>query len=254
MSGQFDGKVVVVTGIGGDNIGRAAALLFAERGAKVVGCDLVPEGAEETVEAVRRAGGEMVSLAPCDLTSEEDAQRLVELATSEYGRVDVLFNNAGSPVFKWLEDLTREDWDSTLRSELDTVFVCTKAFWPLLKQSRGAVVNTSSIQGIRAIGPNPALAHVAAKGGVTAITRQFAMEGAQHGIRVNCVSPGPVATPATRALLADPAWTEPMLRHIMLKRFGAPHDVACGVAFLASEDASYITGVDLPIDGGWTAW
>jgi len=139
MAGRLAGKVCVITGTGG-SMGRAAALAFAGEGASVVGCDVSVESAEATVDAVRSAGGEIVSQQPSRLTDPADCLALVELAVSTYGRVDVLFNLAGRQYFNWLEDITDEEWDRNRREEVDLVFYLTRAAWPHLKASHGVVV------------------------------------------------------------------------------------------------------------------
>jgi len=140
MPGRLAGKVCVVTGTGG-SMGRATALTFAREGASVVGCDVTVESAEETAEMVHAAGGEMVSLQPCRLSDPADCAKLVELAVSELGRIDVLFNLAARTHFGGLESVTDDDWDAARRDEVDLVFYLTRAAWPKLKASRGVVVN-----------------------------------------------------------------------------------------------------------------
>jgi NAD(P)-dependent dehydrogenase (short-subunit alcohol dehydrogenase family) len=147
MSGRLSGKVCVITGTGG-SVGRAAALAFAREGALVVGCDVNVAGAEATVEMVRAQGGTMISLQPCHLTEPSECHALVDLAVREYGRIDVLFNNAAMAYFNWLEDITDEEWNRDLREEIDLVFFLTCAAWPHLKASHGVVVNTASLNGL----------------------------------------------------------------------------------------------------------
>lgn len=135
------GKVCIITGTGG-SIGREAALIFAQEGALVVGCDLQVDAAQATVEAVRAAGGTTVSLQPCRLSKPADCQALVDFAVRTFNRIDVLFNNAAMAYFNWLEDISDEEWDRNRREEVDLVFYLTRAAWPYLKASRGVVVNT----------------------------------------------------------------------------------------------------------------
>jgi NAD(P)-dependent dehydrogenase (short-subunit alcohol dehydrogenase family) len=135
MSKRLSGKVCIITGTGG-SMGRAAALAFAPEGALVVGCGLHVDDAEATVEAVRAAGGTMVSLQPCDLSKPIDCQALVDFAVRTFGRIDVLFNNAAMAYFNWLEDISDEEWDRNRREEVDLVFYLTRAAWPYLKASR----------------------------------------------------------------------------------------------------------------------
>jgi NAD(P)-dependent dehydrogenase (short-subunit alcohol dehydrogenase family) len=144
MSGRLFGKVCVITGTGG-SVGRASALAFAREGASVVGCDVNAAAAEATVKMVQAGRGTMISLQPCRLTEPSECQALVDLAVRQYGRIDVLFNNAAMAYFNWLEDITNEEWNRDLREEIDLVFFLTRAAWPHLKASHGIVVNTASL-------------------------------------------------------------------------------------------------------------
>ena len=183
------GKVCVVTGTGG-SMGRATALTFAREGASVVGCDVTVELAAATVEMVRAAGGEMVSLHPCRLGDPAECARLIELAVSEFGRIDVLYNLAARSHFHGLEDFTDEEWDAARKDEVDLVFYLTPAAWPQLKASRGVVVNMASLNGSLSFKLLPALAHTSNKAAIIGMTRQLALEGSEHRIRVNSISPG----------------------------------------------------------------
>ncbi len=242
--GRLAGKVVLITGTAGGQ-GRAAALLFAAEGASVVGTDVQPAGAQETVELVRKAGGTMTSSHPVDLTDEAAAA----------SGVDVLYNNAAATRFAPLEQVAYADWTFVLRNELDLVFLVTRAAWPHLKErGSSSVVLVGSTAGITGSLTNTRVAHTAAKGAVVALTKQLAAEGALHGIRVNCVSPGMIETPATqRDLLAADHPMRRISRHIPLGRVGRPEEVARCALFLASDEASYVTGANLVVDGGWSA-
>jgi NAD(P)-dependent dehydrogenase (short-subunit alcohol dehydrogenase family) len=193
MSGRLSGKVCVITGTGG-SMGRATALTFAREGAWLVGCDVSVEPAESTVEMVRGAGGEMVSMQPCRLDDPADCQALVELALGTYDRVDVVFNLAAISYFNWLEEITDEEWDRARWGEVDLVFYLTRAAWPHLKGSRGVVVNMASLNASLSFKTLPSLAHTTNKAGIIGMTRQLAMEGREHGIRANSISPGLKAT------------------------------------------------------------
>jgi NAD(P)-dependent dehydrogenase (short-subunit alcohol dehydrogenase family) len=253
MSGRLSGKVCVITGTGG-SMGRAAALAFAREGAVVVGCDVAVEPAESTVQAVREAGGEMVSMHPCHLTDPADCRTLVELAVSRFGAINVLFNLAGISYFNWFEDITDEEWDHARRGEVDLVFYLTRAAWPHLKASGGSVVNMASLNASLSFRILPSLAHTTNKAGIIGMTRQLAMEGREHGIRANSISPGLIESNATREQLNDPEWASYMLGRTLLGRFGRPEEVANVALFLAADESSYVTGVDIVVDGGMKVW
>jgi len=235
-------------------MGRASALAFAREGASVVGCDVSVEPAASTVDIVRGAGGAMVSKQPCHLDDPSDCDALVELALGAYGRVDVLFNLAGMQYFNWLEDITDEEWDRARRNEVDLVFYLTRAAWPHLKASRGVVVNMASLNASLSFKTLPSLAHTTNKAGIIGMTRQLAMEGREHGIRVNSISPGLIESNATRHQLEDPEWASAMLGKTLLGRLGRAEEVANVALFLASDDSSYVTGTDIVVDGGMKVW
>jgi NAD(P)-dependent dehydrogenase (short-subunit alcohol dehydrogenase family) len=253
MSPRLSGKVCVITGTGG-SMGRAAALAFAREGASVVGCDLNVDSAEATVQGVRREGGTMESLQPCRLSNAAECQALVDFAVRAFGRIDVLFNNAAMAYFNWLEDITDEEWDRNRRDEVDLVFYLTRAAWPHLKSSHGVVVNTASLTALMSFKNLGSLAHTTAKAGIIGMTRQLAMEGREHGIRANSISPGVIETNQTQEQLKDPEWAAYMLGKTLLGRLGRPEEVANVALFLASEESSYVTGVDIVVDGGMKVW
>ena len=253
--GILDKKVVLITGTGG-GLGRDAAQTFAREGAKVVGCDIKVDANNETVELLRRAGGEMTGIAPIDLTDPEQARKMVEDAVAAYGRLDVVFNNAAIQHFGPMPDFSIDDWRASITGELDIPFFVSKFAWPhLVRRGGGVIINVASMAGMIAGETPPMVGHAAAKAGVIAMTRQVALEGARYGIRAVAISPGPFLTPASDRDLGDnQAARDAITRKTLLKRFGQPEEVAELAAFIASDRASYITGANYPVDGGATAW
>jgi NAD(P)-dependent dehydrogenase (short-subunit alcohol dehydrogenase family) len=229
MSGRLAGKVAVVTGAA-NGIGAGCTKRFAAEGATVISVDRYQ----------------------CDLTNEA----AVEQFAAGIDRADILVNAAAFATFKWIEDLSYAEWRDTLTGELDIVFLITRALWPQLKASGTAsIINFASANARHALAGSPALAHTAGKGGVLAMTRQLAMEGAPHGIRANSIAPGFILTAATRAhMAADPEFEEKVLAKNMIKRLGTPEDIAACAVWLASDEAGYVTGADIAIDAGATAW
>jgi NAD(P)-dependent dehydrogenase (short-subunit alcohol dehydrogenase family) len=231
--GRLAGKIALVTGAS-NGIGQGCAALFARQGATVIGIDRDQ----------------------CDLTDEAAVNALIADTGATHGQIDILVNAAASAVFKSIEDLSYAEWQKTLTGELDIVFLPTRAAWGLLKASgRASIINFASANAYHALEGSPALAHCAGKGGVLAMTRQLAMEGAPHGIRANTISPGFITTAATTAHLnADAELETKVLTKNMIKRFGQPEDVAWCATWLASDESTYVTGADISVDGGATAW
>jgi NAD(P)-dependent dehydrogenase (short-subunit alcohol dehydrogenase family) len=254
-SGRLDGRVCLITGTGGA-IGNATALTFAREGALVVGCDVAVEPAEQTLEAVEAAGGQMVSLQPCILSDPAECKRFVDFAVGEFGRIDVLFNLAGRSHFGRVESVTDEEWDAARREEVDLIFYVTRAAWPHLIASRGVVVNMASLNGQLSFKGLASLSHTTNKAAILGMTRQLAMEGSAHGIRVNSISPGLIVSGANRAHLneGEGGFAREMVERTLLGRLGDPEDVANLALFLASSESSYITGADIVIDGGMKVW
>jgi len=248
--GRLDGKIALISGTA-RGMGRAAALEFAAQGAAVFGCDLDEKASAETVELVTAAGGQMAALAPVDLASAE-APGPGPAAVAEFGGVDILYNNTSALRNGPLMELSDEDWHFTIKNELDIVWFSVRAAWPeLVTRGGGAIVNVASISarlGARFVGQVP---HGSAKGGVLAMTKHLCVAGGPLGIRANAILPGLIYTPETARFIDDPDGPLPgILAKIPLGRYGHASEVARLAAFLASDDAAFITGAEIAIDGG----
>lgn len=243
-------KVALVTGAG-SGIGRAMALRFASEGALLTLADLNPATAEETAAAVRSTGGQAIVVSG-DVGQDADAQRFVATAVETYGRLDVLANVAGISVRKSIEATTVADWQRVIAVNLTGVFLCTKyAVEPMKRQRNGRIINIASISGMIGLGY---AAYCASKGGVIALTRELVSELSPYGITINAIAPGVIETNLNRELLEGaPHVREAMRRATPLGRLGKPEDIAAVAAFLASDDAGFITGHVLVADGGMTA-
>jgi meso-butanediol dehydrogenase/(S,S)-butanediol dehydrogenase/diacetyl reductase len=250
--GRLEGKVALITGTSTGQ-GRAAALAFAREGATVVGCSRTAENQAETVRLVREAGLNMDSTSPVDLCDYDAVTSWIEAAVSEHGGIDILYNNAGEPKFGTPGEMPLEDWHFTFQHEIDITYHTVRAAWPhLIQRGSTSIVNVASISGIIGVRTLPQTAHAATKMGIIGMTRQLAAEGAPHGIRANVISPGLINTPATSHLIAMGA--EGPLGHLMsllpLGRTGRPEEVVGAAMFLASDEASYVTGANIVVDGG----
>jgi NAD(P)-dependent dehydrogenase (short-subunit alcohol dehydrogenase family) len=254
MTGRLAGKVSVITGAGG-GLGQAAALTFAGEGATVVAADLDADLLAKTGE-LAKAAGKPIHTSTVDLTTEDGAKGLMDDVVSQHGRIDNLITAAGFVDFVPIAEMTLAQWQHTLQGELDTVFLSINAAWPhMVAQQSGSIVNFGSLAGRRATRGIGASAHAAGKGGVIALTRQLALEGGPHRIRVNSVSPGVIETPGALAAFAYvPAFEEGARTKTIIDRLGTPQDIAWGLVYLCSDEASWVTGADLSIDGGASAW
>jgi 3-oxoacyl-[acyl-carrier protein] reductase len=243
---SLSGKVAMVTG-SGRGIGREIALKLAEVGATVVVNDVGDaKPVEGVVKEIKAMGRECLPVM-ADVSLNSDVSRLVEETMSAYGRIDILVNNAGINRDQLLLRMSEEDWDKVLAVDLKSVFLCTKAVLRhMAKQRWGRIISISSIVGI--MGNKGQANYAAAKAGIIGFTRTIAKEVASHGVTVNAVAPGFIDTEMTQRLKEE--WKQELKRHIPLGAFGSPRDVAEAVAFLASEEAGYITGQVLGVDGG----
>jgi len=248
---RLKGKVAMVTG-GGTGIGQATAMRFAREGAAVVVMDISEEGVRET-EQMLREEGEGHLCVQGDVSRDADWTRVFHLLSECYGRLDVLFNNAGTNLVKAVTETTEEEWDRILDLNLKGTFLGVKHALPVMIRGHGgAIINHSSALGLVSFPKTPVYA--ASKGGIIALTRQLAADYARENIRVNCLCTGPTLTPRLRRYVETGLMaSEAILKDVPMGRFARPEEIAAAVLFLASEEASFITGTALVIDGGLTA-
>jgi NAD(P)-dependent dehydrogenase (short-subunit alcohol dehydrogenase family) len=251
---RFEHKVALITG-GTSGIGRVTALLFAQEGAKVAVAGRDEGRGREVADEIEKAGGAALFLRS-DVRLADDCRRAVDETVRAFGRLDVLFNNAGVFLANTVVACTEEEWDLTVDTCLKGTYLMSRFAIPIMAaQGGGVIVNNASGWGL--VGGNEAAAYCAAKGGVVVLTKAMAVDHAQQGIRVNCICPGDVDTPMLPedARRRGLAWEEYLAGAAQrpMGRIGRPEEVARAVLFLASEDASFITGAILPVDGGGAA-
>ncbi len=249
---RLKGKVAIITGAK-SGIGFATATRFAAEGAKVVAADIAD--ATREADEIARHGAEAL-FAQVDVSDSAQVRNMIRETVSVYGGVDILVNNAGIELAKTVTDTTEEEWDRLMDINLKGVFLCSREAIPVMqRQGGGVIVNVASELGL--VGGTEIAAYSASKGGVVQLTRAMAIDHAADHIRVNCVCPGPVATPLLEAIIRNSSHPEQERRSIvektLLKRVGRPEEIANVILFLASDESSYMTGSTVLVDGGCTA-
>jgi meso-butanediol dehydrogenase / (S,S)-butanediol dehydrogenase / diacetyl reductase len=247
---RLEGKRVMITGTAGGQ-GEAAQALFAREGARVIGCDVQDGAAERTAEPLRAQGHDVTGFT-VDLADPAAARSWIDDGAAALGGLDVLYNNAAGFGFAPFAEMTLALWRHVMRVELDIVFHTTSPAWRHLRDGGGSIINTASMSGVRGIAPLGQAAHAAAKGGVIALTKTLAAEGASDGLRANAISPGFVKSPATDAAVGDELRAFQMSMHL-IRRPGLGDDIAQLAVYLASDESSWVTGQNISIDGGVTA-
>lgn len=251
---RFAGKKVFISG-GATGIGKATAVLFAEQGAVVTIFDRDIENGEKCLQKILNSGGRGIFTSG-NLIYPEEVEKAVEQSWHTFGGIDILINNAGVESPYSVHEMPVEEWDRVLAINLRGMYLMAKAVIPIMKKSGGgAIVNTASISGL--LGWPLSAAYCASKGGVIQLTKQMAVDYAQDNIRVNCIAPGTTLTPLIERIFQQESDPEEAKRQIAQKhplgRFAQPEEIAQAILFLASDDASFITGAVLPVDGGYTA-
>jgi len=252
--GKLDGKVAVITGAG-SGIGRTIALLFARQGAQICSADLNLAHAEETAHVIAQEGGRAIAV-QVDVSHRSNVEKLAQQVIAEFGRVDILCNNAGIGHTGSVLECTEDEWDTVMAVNVKSVYLCSHFFLPhMLSQGEGNIINTASVLGMGGV-PKRAV-YSASKGAIIALTRQMAIEFAGDNIRVNCISPGTVSTAWVERLLAESPDPEAARQNLNarhpLGRLCTPDEVAYAALYLASSESAFATGTNLVIDGGATA-
>ncbi len=243
-------SVAILTGAA-SGIGKATAILFAEQGARVVVADIDEAGGNATVDTICSAG-HTACFVKTDVTGAADTTRMVAETVRTYGKLDILVCSAGIAMRLPVSDLPEADWHRCLNVNLTGVYLCGKAAIPALQENGGgSIINISSIYGL--VGADVRAAYVASKGGVTNLTRGMALDYAADNIRVNCICPGFVETPLVAGVVKTPAEYRKLADKHPMRRLAQPIEIAYGALYLASDESAFVTGIALPIDGGYTA-
>lgn len=242
-------KVTIITG-GGTGIGRGIAIEFGKQGAQVVVCGRREEPLKETVELIKKSGGEAIYQIT-DVSNSQQIKEMVEMTLQKFGRIDILVNNAGVYIPDDVTSMEESEWDTVMSVDAKGVFLTSKAVIPeMLKNDKGKIINIASIAGL--FGFEKAAAYCAAKGAVVNLTREMALDYALKGINVNAVAPGVIESEMTQGLLEDESAKKGFLANIPVGRIGKPSDIANVCVYLASVESDYMTGQTLVVDGGWT--
>jgi meso-butanediol dehydrogenase / (S,S)-butanediol dehydrogenase / diacetyl reductase len=254
MANRLEGKVAIITGAA-RGIGRAAAILFAEEGARLVLADQDEEGGETTAECIRRQGGEAIFV-KTNLIAADQVEYLVKMSLTTFSQINILYNNAAINHFANIVDTQEYDWDKVMQVNVKSVYLTCKYTIPvMISQGGGAILNTASAAAI--VGLKNLAVYTASKGAVLQLSRNMALDYAKFGIRVNAICPGVTATEMTEKVIdsdSDPAAARARFDRVIPRgSMAAPLEIAKAALFLVSDDASYITGAAIPVDGGYTA-
>ena len=249
---SLKGRVAVISGAS-SGLGKQMTYAFAEAGADLVILARRVEKLEEIKSELEKKGTKVLAI-KCDVTSTADIRNAAKKAETEYGKVDILVNCAGSSKDKGVLEMNDEEWNFTIDTDLTSVFRMTRAFGNIMKKHNyGRVINIASMYGLVGNDQIPTIAYHSSKGGVVNFTRAAAAELAKYNITVNCICPGYFYTELTTEVLDTPMFKEFADSHVPMKRYGKEGELNAGAIFLASDEASYVTGIMLPIDGGYTA-
>lgn len=255
MANRLKGKVALITGAGMGQ-GRAAALLFAKEGARIVVGDVNADAGNETVALIKQQTKSDAVFSKCDVSRELDCRRLVKAGLNGFGKLDILYNNAGvlwKSIDKSVIENTEENWDKVIGINLKGPnFICKHGIPALLKNGGGSIINIGSISAL-AGSTIPQDAYNCAKGALIILTKSIAIQFAKQGIRCNIIHPGMIDTPMQHVYMKNPQWTKAVEDDIPMGRFGKPEEIARVALFLASDESSYMTGAELIVDGGFCA-